>query len=805
MAGRVRLIQNSFTSGELSPRLAGRTDVEYYFNGAETIENWIILPQGGLKTRPGLHFIAEVKGVPLTESVRLIPFQFNDQQSYIIEAGRDPNGTGFGYMRFYRDTARITVADTDAAITNGAFPSDITGWTTRSSGTGTAAWNTGNLSTGVLRLVSGAAGNEGRAYQQVSIGVPYRSSVHVLRFRLTQGSVVVRIGTTVGGAEISSTSGLKTGWHTIEFNPSGNASVYIEFEGGASATADVDDVVILDNTPLEIQTPYRAAGLDPFEIQFDQSADIMWLTHKLVKPQKLSRRGHRAWSINDYTPTNDPFTSATLFPRAVAFWRSRLWFAGTDSGPNEFWATQVDDFDNLNPGTSQDDEAINGVVAGGHINVIRTLSGLDKQLFVGTYGSEMFIKGDTSGKVTPATVNNNPATEHGVSSLRPVKASGYLLFLQRSHRKIRQLTYDFNTDAFVAPDLLLLSEHLAGRRHEAGLHPIDTIEDLAYSEDLEPLIWGVRSDGELLAGSFLPTHKVLGWSRQVTDGEFEAVAVVPHPDGSRDQIWVIVRRTIAGTVRRFVEVFEDDAGYYGQYTLDCALHYNDPSGIKLVLGAVSGTGVSINAPNADGDFTAADIGKQIWHHEGLSHGAIEITAVANLNNATGDVVVDFESTTLPSETGWRRAVRTLAGLDHLEGHTVAILTDGATHPARTVSGGQITLDEHTAQAEVGLPYTPSLVALRPEVAGRGTIQGLAVTRSEVKIRVLDTVTLSVNGQQLPERSAQDNMDEVPPTTTGDIDVAVLGWEEEGKLTITQDTNQPATLLALMSFIWFGDA
>ena len=37
-------------------------------------------------------------------------------------------------------------------------------------------------------------------------------------------------------------------------------------------------------------------------------------------------------------------------------------------------------------------------------------------------------------------------------------------------------------------------------------------------------------------------------------------------------------------------------------------------------------------------------------------------------------------------------VETISGLDHLEGQTVSILADGATHPDKTVSSGAITLD-----------------------------------------------------------------------------------------------------------------
>ena len=49
--------QSSFASGELSPLLLGRTDLEQYYKGAQSAENVVIVPQGGVKRRPGTEFV----------------------------------------------------------------------------------------------------------------------------------------------------------------------------------------------------------------------------------------------------------------------------------------------------------------------------------------------------------------------------------------------------------------------------------------------------------------------------------------------------------------------------------------------------------------------------------------------------------------------------------------------------------------------------------------------------------------------------------------------------------------------------
>ena len=54
-----RFIQSSFVSGELSPLLKGRVDINQYYQAAETADNVVIVPQGGMRRRPGTEFIAE--------------------------------------------------------------------------------------------------------------------------------------------------------------------------------------------------------------------------------------------------------------------------------------------------------------------------------------------------------------------------------------------------------------------------------------------------------------------------------------------------------------------------------------------------------------------------------------------------------------------------------------------------------------------------------------------------------------------------------------------------------------------------
>ena len=74
---------NAFNAGEISPELQGRTDLEKYGEGAKTIENFIVRPEGGIHRRTGTRFVAEAYDSDVKS--RLIPFIFSEDQAYILE------------------------------------------------------------------------------------------------------------------------------------------------------------------------------------------------------------------------------------------------------------------------------------------------------------------------------------------------------------------------------------------------------------------------------------------------------------------------------------------------------------------------------------------------------------------------------------------------------------------------------------------------------------------------------------------------------------------------------------------------
>lgn len=114
MAG---LIQRSFSGGELAPSLHARTDASKYATGAKTLRNMMTMRHGGATNRPGGTFVAEVKDS--SKSVRLIPFIFNTEQTYVLEFGDE-------YMRVHQNGELLTLASQNVTAITKANPAVVT-------------------------------------------------------------------------------------------------------------------------------------------------------------------------------------------------------------------------------------------------------------------------------------------------------------------------------------------------------------------------------------------------------------------------------------------------------------------------------------------------------------------------------------------------------------------------------------------------------------------------------------------------------------------------------------------------------
>ncbi|MDB4261325.1 hypothetical protein N9878_00520 [bacterium] len=169
-----------------------------------------------------------------------------------------------------------------------------------------------------------------------------------------------------------------------------------------------------------------------------------------------------------------------------------------------------------------------------------------------------------------------------------------------------------------------------------------------------------------------------------------------------------------------------------------------------------------------------------------------------------DAVASTSYTTYVADGEVRERVMTISGLNHLEGETVSILAEGATHPTKVVANAAITLDRETSKAHIGLPYISDFETLRPDAGAEdGTAQGKLVRMHRVIIRFFQSLggkfgPDSSNLDTLHFRKGGDEMDTAVPLYTGDVEEEWdMEYSSDAHIFIRQDQPLPMTIEAVM--------
>ena len=291
------------------------------------------------------------------------------------------------------------------------------------------------------------------------------------------------------------------------------------------------------------------------------------------------------------------FSTKNGWPAAIAFHEQSLWLAATAADPQTVWRSVVADYENMAPGTNADD-GLSYRIASERVNTIRWLSSMGS-LIVGTVNGEWRLgPQDADQPVKPENIKITQQSAYGSADIQPINLRNSVLFVQRLGipsnygEKVRELSYRFEIDGYVGTDLTLLAEHVTRGGLVAG----------AFMASPYPIVWAVRSDGVLLGMTYEKDQDVVGWHRHPTAGEVESVCVIP---GSwQDELWMVVKRTVNGSVRRYVEILtEFDWGGAAEpqwaFFVDCGLTYDGaPATTISGLEHLAGETVSILADGA---------------------------------------------------------------------------------------------------------------------------------------------------------------------------------------------------------------
>jgi len=530
--GKVSPIQNNFNGGEISPLLYGRPDIDRYKTGLKTCKNFIPLVQGPLERRPGSAFVIGVK--TSSTATRVVRFEFSTTQAYIIEFGNL-------YCRFIKDNAQIDSGGPVELATTYATADIFNLRFTQSADTLYITHN--DYAPRKLTRTSDTAWTITDITFKDGPFLNTNAETTTITLSGTTGSVTVTASSIVGingGTGFQTTDiGRLIRWQ----DPAGNFTFL-------TITAHTSTTVVT----ATIDGPDASAG----------TATTTW------------RLG--VWS------------ATTGFPAVVTFHQNRLVFGGSTDFPQRIDASVTGDFENFAPseadGTVVADGGLTSTLSADTVNAIRWLADDEKGLIIGTTGGEWVLRSsDAGGLVTPANVQSKRSSAYGSAQVAPVRAGRALLFIQRASRKVRELAFSFEDDGFRSPDLTLVAEHVT----RTG------IIEVAYQSEPQSVVWCVLTDGTLLSMTYDREQKVVGWARHILGGQsdaagtqavVESVASIPDPDGTADEVYVVVRREINGSSVRYIEFikpfWEDSNDQEDAFFVDSGLSLDAPKTITAI-------------------------------------------------------------------------------------------------------------------------------------------------------------------------------------------------------------------------------
>jgi len=816
---RTTLALTSFVSGELGSKLDGRTDFDKYRTGCKTLENFLVHPQGAATRRVGTQFISEVK--TSANKTRLIPFEFSTTQTYILEFGNQ-------YIRFYKDKGQILSGGSayeiaspyltaelfeikfaqsadvlyichpnhavrklsrtghtswtleELLFTYGPFLDDNTETTTLSSSA-----ISGNSVTITASAITGINNNTG--FQTTDVG-----RLVSIGYGLGYAEITARTSTTVVTADILETLAPKVNPSKLskEISASDTTIVVDKIDDyAATGTIRIDDELITYTG--------KDAATRSFTGCTRGTSSTTAVTHRtLAFVYSTENIATTKWKLG-------AFSNFSGHPACVSFFEQRLVFAGTNTEPQTIYFSKSGDYENFATGTLADDAMIY-TIASNQVNRVRYLKA-QRTLIIGTTGGEFTVTADgTDAAVTPTNLTIKKQSSFGTADVDALPVGNAVIFLQKAKRKFRELAYNFDSDGYVAPDLTILNDAVT----DSG------INEFTYQQEPSSILWAVRDDGILIGLTYQRSENVVAWHKHKLGGsfgtnQFGIVESIASISGTldEDELWVIVKRTINGSTKRYIECFSDfdfdETNSTDFKFLDSFLTYSGPS--TTLNGTISSSATSIVLTDAS-SFTAT--GTILIDNERISYTG------KSTNTLTG-CTRGFNSTAAATHTTGatvKQVVNSFSGLSHLEAQSVGILADGSTHANKTVSSGAITLDRYVNKAAVGLNYSSVLQTMRIEGgAEEGTSQGKTKRISKVVLRLFETVGVKVgpdlnNLETIPFRSSSDPMD-TPVSTflAGDKEIEFRDdYNTDGFIFVKQEQALPCSVLAIYPTVVTSD-
>ena len=805
-----KVTDRSFAGGEISPDMYGRVDLAKYQTGLALCRNAFVLPHGPVENRPGTEYVAGVKNN--NAPVRLIPFTYNFTQTMAIEVGA-------GYFRFHSQAGTLLAGSPAAWSSVTAY---VVGSLVSSSGTNyyCILANTNQAVTNTTYWYALPA----NGYYEIPNGYAQADlmNLHYVQndsiLTIVHPNYPVQVLQRVGATDWTLTapsfatpsycptscSAAATTPHTTNWNPlvyqycvtTVETVDYQESIASNSATCPQNDLTLVGNVnTISWVAPAGITNIARYNIY--KYSNGLWGFIGQANAGTTTFIDNNIFPNTSQTPpvTDAGFNDAVgNYPGAVTYFQQRKYFAGSINQPQNVWATMPGTETNLTYTLPvQQSNRLSFKIAAREASGIQHLVPVANMVML-TNSTEWRLTSTDGSGVWAGNLYIQPQSYVGANNVTPVMVGNSLLFSQSRGCRIREMTYQYMSQAYITNDLSVMAGHLFDYQQ---------IYDMCFSKSPYPILHCVSSSGSLVSLTYVPEQQVAAWHHHDFSGVVESICcITEQPAGtvaSEDMLYMSVNRVINGQTVRTIERMH--TRYFNTasdaWFVDCGASNALPGSYKMQAGTITINMLAHGlSPGNSRYFTFSDT---------TLSGTYTVTTVIDVNNLT------LTTASLAQEVGTVNMtaayqVTTISGLTWLIGMTVNILADGAPVPPQVVSAtGTITLPYPATKVIVGLPITAQVQPLPMAFqTDPGYGEALQKNVDQVWLRLYRSGGITVgpdwvNQTGVIQRAATDAPGNAPALVSGVVAVVLpTEWSPDANICIQQTDPLPFTLCAIAS-------
>lgn len=349
----------------------------------------------------------------------------------------------------------------------------------------------------------------------------------------------------------------------------------------------------------------------------------------------------------------------------------------------------------------------------------------------------------------------------------PLAIPGGVLFVDVSTNTVRQLLFSTEGSGYLGVELSIFSNHLFNGNR---------VKSWAFQDGDFPLLWVTFTDGTYASFTYERDHKMRAWTRHDSANDVEYVATTTVGTNVADTAATLpnVIFVIKSGTKRFIEfgvprsvsatISEADAESDKNESIaamDSMVSYSHLINDDLTDDALTITPVVPG--DFTGDLTLSCVDDAIFLASGI--GAIgtvfrffdsekvafdlTITARANDNSVTVSPNVEYPSGSTADPRLYEAKI-TFTGLDHLDGESVSVVSDGhvisspnnnkESYATSTPSSGSLTLAEASRGAfvHIGRPYVSDIETLDIDTVEQRPVLVESMTINKLYIKVFNS-------------------------------------------------------------------